>query len=330
VIAFILICYGGLYFLLFEKLTVLKKTTANISAFVGVGVVIISAIVFSWYTYSPVTSDARMVRYIIPIVPNVKGRVIDVSVQAMETIEKGEVLFSIDPAVYEFNARRLQATIEQLQAQKRLAEANLKRAKALLKTQAAAKVDVERWQAEFDIAVAGIAATQAQLDDANWQLQETVVRAPYTGFVANLQLRPGQYVTTVPLASPMAFVSNEESDLVASFSQSAIRRVSVGDAVEVVFSTKPGQVFSGKIKTLVKVSAGAQLTASSSLPSLTGAPVTDRWAVRVTLDDQQLASELPQGAGGTLAVYTDAGAPLHIISKVALRMNAWLAYLTAP
>jgi hypothetical protein len=50
----------------------------------------------------------------------------------------------------------------------------------------------------------------------------------------------------------------------------------------------------------------------------------------VKLDDEALAAELPQGAGGSLAVYTDAGAPFHIISKVVLRMNAWTGYLTAP
>ena len=54
------------------------------------------------------------------------------------------------------------------------------------------------------------------------------------------------------------------------------------------------------------------------------------WPVVVKLDDEALAAELPQGAGGSFAVCTDAGAPFHIISKVVLRMNAWTGYLTAP
>lgn len=329
-IAFILICYGALYFFLFEKLSLLKKTSANISVFIGIGVVIIASIVFSWYTYSPISADARMVRYVVPIVPNVKGKVVAVSAEAMTPIKEGQPLFRIDPAPYEFSVARLSAQVEQYRAQFKLAEANVERARKLVKTQAASQVDLEIWLAERDVAAAAIDSSLAQLADANWQLQETTVRAPHDGYVANLQLRPGHYVTTIPLASPMAYVSSEVSDIVASFSQSSIRRVAEGDSVEVVFATRPGQVYSGKVQRLVKVSAAAQLTASSNLPTMTGAPLADRWAARVQLDDAEVAAGIPQGAGGTLAVYTDSGKPLHIISKVALRMNAWLAYLTSP
>jgi membrane fusion protein (multidrug efflux system) len=33
------------------------------------------------------------------------------------------------------------------------------------------------------------------------------------------------------------------------------------------------------------------------------------------------------GAGGTVAIYTDHGKPVHIISKVAIRMKKWLLYV---
>jgi hypothetical protein len=58
--------------------------------------------------------------------------------------------------------------------------------------------------------------------------------------------------------------------------------------------------------------------------------VTDRWGVAIELDDQEVARSLPQGTGGTVAIYTQSGKPVHVISKVAMRMNAWLAYLTSP
>jgi hypothetical protein len=50
-------------------------------------------------------------------------------------------------------------------------------------------------------------------------------------------------------------------------------------------------------------------------------------AVRIHLDDEQLAKELPLGASGTAAIYTDFATPFHIISKIALRMKAWLYYI---
>jgi len=308
----------------------LEKTTRNISIFSGVGVVLIASVVFSWYTFSPISADARVVRYVIPIVPNVKGQVVNVYVEPMTPVKKGSKLFQIDPSVYQFNVNQLTAQIEQFKAQKKLAEINLIRANSLVKTNAIAQSDVDTWQANKDIALASIKATQASLDNALWQLDETVVRAPHDGFVPNLQLRPGNYVTTIPLASSMAFVSDETSDIVASFSQSAIRRVAIGDAIEITFNTIPGQVYSGKIEKVIKVSSQAQLSATSTLPTLTGMPVNDRWGVRVSLDDAEFAKILPQGAAGTLAVYTSTGKPMHVISKVTLRIKAWLAYLTSP
>lgn len=329
-IAILVLFYSSFYFLVFNRAKWLTKTTRNISVFVGTGVVMIGCIVVAWYTFSPMSGDARIVRYVIPIVPNVKGQVTEVYVKPMTLVKKGSKLFQIDKSIYQFNVNKLEAQVQQFTAQKKLAEINLERADTLIASQSISQSDVDTWQANKDIAVASINSAQASLDDANWQLEETTVRAPHDGFVPNLQIRPGNYVTSIPLASSMAFISDEVSEVVASFSQSAIRLVAIGDKVEVVFDTVPGKVFPGRISTVIKVSSQAQLTASSTLPSMSGIPVNDRWAIKVTLDDKQQAKTLPQGAGGTLAVYTSKGNPVHIISAVTMRIKAWLAYITSP
>lgn len=329
-IAFISICYAGLYVLIFSKLGLLKKTAGNICAFAGVGVILIGAIVFMWYTFSPLSADARMFRYVIPIVPNVKGQVVEVPIQALQPLEKGDVLFRIDPEPFEIAVRQLEGQVKVHEAERRLAEVNVERARKLLQVQAAAQVDLDTWTANRDKASAAIEATLAQLDNARWQLRETTVRAPHKGYVVNLQLRPGNSVTTIPAASPMAFISRESNTIVASFSQSAVRRIKVGDAADVVFVSRPGETHEGKVVRTVAFSGQSQLAASGQLASLTGAPVTDRWMVSVGLNDEELARSLPQGAAGSVAIYTDAGAPVHVISKVAMRMNAWLGYLTSP
>jgi multidrug resistance efflux pump len=330
VIAFISICYAGLYVLLFNKLGLVKKTVGNICAFAGVGLVMIAAIVIMWYTFSPMSPDARMFRYVLPIVPNVKGQVIEVPIEGKQQLQAGDVLFRIDPQPYEIAVRQAEAQVSRAEAELRLAEVNVERAEKLLATQAAARVDLDIWTANRDAAQAAIDSGKAQVDNARWQLEETVVRAPADGYVLNLQLRPGGFVTSVPLASSMAFVSYESNDVLASFSQSAVRRISVGNQVEIVFKNRPGEVFSGSVVRIVGFSGQAQLSASGQLPSLTGAPVTDRWAVVVTLDDATVARSLPQGTAGTMGIYTDAGQPFHMITRVALRMNAWLNFLTSP
>lgn len=328
-IAFFLICYGAIYFLIFNKLKWLEKSASNISAFIGVGVVLIASLTFSWFTYAPMTADARTFRHIIPIVPNVKGQVIAVPIKALELLAAGDTLYQIDPTPYQHTVSQLSANIAQLKAQKTLANIQVQRARKLVKTQAAAQMDLDKWTAELDAVEAGISSAEAQLANAQWQLQETTVKAPTNGYVVNLQIRPGTTVSNIAAASALAFISRDSDSILASYSQSAIRNIQPGDTAELVFVNKPGQVFSGKVFSIVAFGAQSQLVASGNLPTLSGAPITDRWAVRVVLDDSDTAQSLPQGSAATMAVYTSNGKAIHIISKVALRMNAWLAYLTS-
>ena len=330
-IALISMIYGSFYFLFFKKLKLFAESVKNISIFVGLGVVLIGAIVYSWWTFAPTTVDGRVFQYVIPIVPNVKGQVVEVPIEGTQIVQKGDVLFKIDPTPYQFQVDQLQASINQAEAQKTLAEIEVKRATGLVRSSAGPQSQLDQWNAQLASTEASIASLNAQLGNAQWQLDETVVRAPSEGFVFNLQVRPGNYVTTMPVASSMAFVSSEETPVLASFSQSAIRYMNVGDPVEMVFRTVPGKVFAGKIKRIAKAAGSSQLSASGQMITLTGQPENSRWGVIMEFDDPSEAESMHQSSGASIiAVYTDKGKPVHVISKVVMRMNAWTGYLTSP
>jgi RND family efflux transporter MFP subunit len=300
------------------------------SIFVGVGVVLIGSIVFVWLTVAPTTKDGRVFQYVIPIVPNVSGQVIEVPAEPLVKIDEGDVLFKIDPFPYEATVDRFTASIEQANAQRRLAQIEVNRNTALVERSAAARRDLDRWTAERDGATAAIKGLEAQLRDAKWDLEQTVVRAPHSGFVVNLQLRPGIAARTFAATPAMSFVSDEGKIVVASFSQSSIRKIEAGAPAEMVFAMIPGEVFSGTVTHVIRATGTAQMAVSGNIPVMTGAPAAGRYAVRITLDDPELLERLPQGASCTVAVYADVGKPFHVISKVAMRITAWTAYLTSP
>ncbi len=330
-IVLLALSYSTFYFLFFNKLKLFQKSVRNISIFVGVGVVLIGSIIFMWWTFAPTTKDARVFQYVIPIVPNVQGQVIEVPVEPLVKLNKGDVLYKIDPTPFQFAVNQLKASLEQGMAEKKLAEIEVVRTTKLVRASAGAQYDLDLWRSKLGVAKAKIASINAQLDNAQWQLDETVVRAPHPGFVADLQLRPGIFVTSKPSEAAMTFVSDEKREVVASFTQSAIRYIQAGDPVEVVFALNPGQVYFGKISNIVRVSGEAQLTTSGQLPTFSGQPAKARWVVRVAFDDPEAAASLPQStAGNILAVYTQKGKPYHIISKVAIRIQAFTSYLTSP
>ena len=330
-IALLSLIYGSFYLLFFKKLKLFAESVRNISIFVGLGVVLIGAIVYAWWTFAPTTVDGRMFQYVIPIVPNVKGQVVEVPIEGTVVVNKGDVLFRIDPTPYQFAVDQLDASIDQAGAQRQLAEIQVERAAGLVRASAGAQSQLDQWNAELAVAQASIASLTAQLGNAQWQLDETVVRAPYEGFVFNLQLRPGNYVTSVPMASSMSFVSTEVKPLLASFSQSAIRYISIGDEVEMVFRGRPGEVYAGKVARIARGSGTSQLSASGQMVTLSGQPENSRWAVMIDFDDPAEAEMIPQSSGASIiAVYTQKGKPVHVISKVVMRMNAWMGYLTSP
>jgi len=329
-IAFISLIYAAFYLVFFDKLKLFQKTARNISIFVGIGVVLIGTIVFMWLTYAPTTKDGRTFQYVVQIVPNVAGPVIEVPAERLQPLRKGDVLFRIDPVPYQAAVDTLKASIQQAEAQKRLADIQVKRTQGLVARSAGAQQELDTWNARRDEAIAAIASLQAQLMNALWNLEQTEVRAPYGGFVVNLQVRPGVRVTTIPLAAPMTFVSEEGYIVAASISQSASRYVKIDDVVEMVFPEFPGQVFSGKVDAVIRATGEAQLAPSGQIPVFTGAPIRGRRIITIQLDDPSLMRELGQGARSFVAVYTDRGKPFHIITKVVVRMQAWFGYLTDP
>jgi len=328
-IAFLSLIYGSFYFLVFGKGWV-NKSPRNLSIFVAVGVVLIGAIVFAWLTVAPTTKDGRVFQFVIPIVPNVSGEVIEVPAEPIVQMQQGDVFFRIEPAPFQAAVDRFAASIEQTKAQQRLAEIEVERNRGLVGRAAGAQRDLDRSIAERDGAKAAVQSLEAQLGNAEWELEQTTVTAPHDGHIVNLQVRPGVAVRSFAATPAMTFISDEMKIVIASFSQSSIRRVQAGDSAEMVFPLFPGEVFPGKVTHVVQATGVAQLSASGSIPVLTGASAAGRYAVRIKIDDPELLDRLPQGAGCTVVVYTSIGQPFHVISKVALRITAWMAYLTSP
>jgi multidrug resistance efflux pump len=328
-IAFITLIYASFYFLVFGKGWI-QTTARNISIFVGVGIVLIGTIVFMWLTFAPTTADGRTFQYVVQIVPNVAGPVTEIHADALVPLKRDDILFKIDPTQYQATVDQLEASIKQTEAQIRLAEIQVKRSGGLVKRSAGSQQELDTWTATRDEAIARQASFEAQLDKANWQLEQTIVRAPSEGYVINRQIRPGTRVTTLPGMAPMTFVSTEGTQIIASMSQSAVRFVQEDDTVEVVFASLPGKVFTGKVIAIAEATGEAQLAPSGLIPTFTGQPIVGRRVLRIELDDEIIISEMGQGAQTFVAVYTSKGKPFHVITKVVVRMQAWMGFLTNP
>ncbi len=129
--------YGVLCWLLFVRLKLVPINVYTIFTAIGGGVVILVLLYILLSVFHPVSHDGRLYAPVVQIVPQVRGTVIDVPVEANVPLKKGDVLFRIDPQPYQFEVDRLRATLAsknskfaQLTEQLAAAEAATKQARA--------------------------------------------------------------------------------------------------------------------------------------------------------------------------------------------------------
>ncbi len=201
-----------------------------------------------------------------------------------------------------------------------LAALTASEAQARTKTSARTK---EGEQDEVARTKAEIAAAEAQLADAQWDLDQTTTYAPADGTVVNLQLRVGQVASQVVMAPVMTFIENEQW-LIALYSQNEVREVKPGQEAEVALKMYPGKIIKCTVDSVVWATAGGQVPVSGNLPNSLAMPPGDL-VVRLLPDDKSLF--IAAGARGAGAIYTDYGELVHILRKVFLRVSAKLDWL---
>lgn len=171
-----------------------------------------------------------------------------------------------------------------------------------------------------------VAQLQAQLEEARINLADSTVTASTSGFVTNLELRPGFVVT--PGVSVVTLVPDPEGIVVATFPQEFLMNVAVGDEAEIALDLYPGRTLKGKVDAIIWATGQGQLSPSGQLPNITEAAPRSRFGVKILVSEaDQKAYRLPAGAGGSVAIYTQHGKSWQIVRRVMLRWYTWLNFL---
>lgn len=374
VLTYAAICYAA--FKIFK--IPLNKWTGT-TAVVGGALLLFFILLLMNYNH-PFTKEGRYYFFTTPIVPAVRGLVVEVPVQANSELRRGDVLFRIDPRPFEYavqqkraalaeamqNVRQLGADLESARGQ--VAEATAVRDRALQSYERYAQgnegarragregpfseLEIENRHQTYLSAEGGLRAAtgamqraelalssqidgtnttvariQAELAEAQFNLDQTTVRAPTDGYVTQLMLHPGMMATPLPLRPVLVFVHRESMFFGAAFQQNALRRVQVGDEAEIAFSALPGRIVRGRVKNIIDVMVQGQLQPSGSLIDPEDRPRPGRVIAEIEVLEDLTAERLPGGAAGQVALYTTHIAPLAVIRRVLLRMNSWENYV---
>jgi len=308
----LIIVYSMIMWLVFKVFKVPVNKWTGTTAVLG-GVVSIGFLLLMMGMYHPFTKEARIYSLTTPVLPTVKGRVIEVNVKTGDRVQEGDTLFRIDPEPFHY-------AVDQLVADLSLAISNLEDATDLFEKQFASAKDVERAQASVD-------SLTAQLANARYELSETDVRAESDGYLAQVRLRPGALAVPMPFSPLMTFVHDKDRFLLGGFQQNPLQNIQPEFEAEVIFTALPGKVFAATVNGVTEIMAQGQLLPDGKLIKLEGVTPAGRVLVRIDITDDLSGYQLPTGAKAYVAVYSDTWKPVAIIRKVILRVMSWENYL---
>jgi len=174
-----------------------------------------------------------------------------------------------------------------------------------------------------------VAAIQAELDQARYYLDNTLMVAPEDGTIINLQVRPGMVAGELRIGAIATLIVDADRYLLANYFQENLKFVKSGQEVEIALDLYPGQIFPGKVEAIWQGSGAGQLLPSGTLPSFNYVPTElpqGQFAVAIRLDGAD-QSRFPIGTQGRAAIYTNPKSAFVVLRKIGIRGYTWLNFI---
>jgi RND family efflux transporter MFP subunit len=168
-----------------------KKATAPAPAPLPVNVVtVVEKEVNEWDEFTGRLEAVESVE----IRPRVSGYITEVHIEAGAIIKKGDLLYVIDPRPYQADFDRAAAEFERMQAQLKLAQIELDRAKELRTKNTISASEFDQKAATYQGASAAAASAEAAKNSAALNLEFTQIKSPIDGRVSDARITLGNLV----------------------------------------------------------------------------------------------------------------------------------------
>ena len=111
----------------------------------------------------------------------ITGTILERNFEEGQVVQKGDLLFRIDPRPYESAVNSARARLAQAEAAVQVAERNYARGLQLVDDGFISKAEMDQLLGERDSSRAALADAEAALEKARIDLEFTEVKAPFTG-----------------------------------------------------------------------------------------------------------------------------------------------------
>jgi multidrug resistance efflux pump len=285
----------------------LKTVLPAVGRFAVTAAVVAAAVVggralWTHYQVDPWTRDGRVRADVVQVAPDVSGLVTKVEAINDQTVKAGQPLFYVDRERYALALRQADANVAAARATLAQARRELVRNRALGELIAAEST--EQSASKVEQADAALAQADAARDVAKLNLERTVVYAPTDGFLSDLTLRTGDYVTA---GKPvLALIDSRSFRVEGYFEETKLSGLKIGMPVSVRVMGEPGTL-KGHIQSIAAGIEDRDRVAGANLlpnvnPTFSWVRLAQRVPVRVALDQPPADLRMIAGRTATVAV----------------------------
>ncbi len=294
---------------MFKKFSLPAVGRVGITLIAAAGAVYAGWQLWRHYEVEPWTRDGRVKAYVVQVAPDVTGQVTKVYVHDNQQVDAGDLLFEIDRARFELALRQAEAAEQAAQAA--LNQAQRESRRNLQLDDLVAAETREQGQSRVETARAALAQAVVNRDTAKLNLERTQVKSVVNGFVTNLDLRPGAYVSA---SHPvMALVDRASFYVEGYFEETKLPQIHLGDRVAVSLMGAQ-QKLGGHVESFAEGISDRDRTTGTNLlpninPTFNWVRLAQRIPVRVALDPVPANVRLVAGQTATVQVLPGAAKP---------------------
>ena len=198
------------------------------------------------------------------------GRLVSLGYEEGDHVTKGQIIARIESADVEAALAQAKANLKVAQAERTDAEKSLQRAKDLLTSKLISQSEFDAAQWRYDRVVATIASAEAGVKGAEVQLENTLIRAPFTGTILTKNADVGEVVApfAAGASSRVAVVTIADMTSVeveADVSESNIEKISLKQPCEIVLDAYPDRRYKGLVDKIVPTADRSKATVMTKI-----------------------------------------------------------------
>lgn len=170
-----------------------------------------------------------------------------------------------------------------------------------------------------------VAQTEAQLEYAQWELDQTTVVAVADGYVTVMSLTVGD--RALQARSVMSFIVKDEVTILGMFPPNGFKTIKPGATVKLVFDDDPGRIHEARVVTIPMGIGQGQVAVSGVLARAGSVGGAKAYPVVISIPSSVEPGKLRLGMPGRATVFADNAGVIGLFMSILVWIGSYAAYL---